>query len=65
MDIVLNHAFGTSPYVMLYWDAANNRPSAESPFYNPIAKHDFNVGFDMNHESAATKEYVSRILNTG
>ncbi len=62
MDIVLNHAFGTSPYVMLYWDAANNRPSAESPFYNPIAKHDFNVGFDMNHESAATKEYVSRIL---
>lgn len=61
-DMVLNHAFGTSPYVMLYWDAANNRPSAESPFYNPIAKHDYNVGFDMNHESADTKTYVNRIL---
>ena len=62
MDIVLNHAFGTSPYVMLYWDGTNNRPSAESPFYNTVAKHDYNVGFDMNHESPDTKYYVSRIL---
>lgn len=61
-DVVLNHAFGTSPYVMLYWDEANNRPSANSPFYNTIAKHDFNVGYDMNHESPDTKAYVSRIL---
>jgi len=61
-DIVLNHAFGTSPYVMLYWDKANNRPSAESPYYNPIPKHDFNVGNDMNHESPDTKVYVGRIL---
>jgi len=62
MDMVLNHAFGTSPYVMLYWDATNNRPSAESPYYNTVAKHDYNVGFDMNHESSDTKNYVSRIL---
>jgi 1,4-alpha-glucan branching enzyme len=61
-DIVLNHAFGTSPYVMLYWDNANNRPAANSPFYNPVPKHDFNVGYDMNHESPDTKAYVSRIL---
>jgi len=61
-DMVLNHAFGTSPYVMLYWDKANNRPASASPFYNPIAKHDYNVGYDMNHESGSTKEYVSRIL---
>jgi 1,4-alpha-glucan branching enzyme len=62
MDVVYNHAFGTSPYVMLYWDAANNRPSAESPFYNPIAKHDYNVGYDMNHESPDSKNYISRVL---
>ena len=61
-DIVLNHSFGTSPYVMLYWDASNSRPSAESPIYNPIPKHDFNVGFDMNHESPDVKNYVGRIL---
>ena len=62
MDMVLNHSFGTSPYVKLYWDAANNRPSSDSPYYNPIAKHDFNVGFDFNHESQDTKDYMKRIL---
>ena len=62
MDMVLNHAFGTSPYVLLYWDKVNSRPSVESPYYNPVAKHDYNVGFDMNHESPDTKYYVSRIL---
>lgn len=62
LDIVLNHAFGTSPYVLLYWDAANNRPSAESPYYNTVAKHDYNVGFDMNHESPDTKNYASRVI---
>lgn len=62
LDVVYNHSFGTSPYVLLYWDAANNRPSANSPFYNMSAKHDFNVGFDMNHESQATKRYISRAL---
>ena len=61
-DMVLNHAFGTSPYVMLYWDKANNQPLSSSPFYNPVAKHDFNVGYDMNHESASTKAYCSRVL---
>ena len=61
-DMVLNHAFGTSPYVMLYWDKANNRPTEASPFYNPIPKHDFNVGFDMDHESWSTKMYAGRIL---
>lgn len=61
-DMVLNHAFGSSPYVMLYWDKANNRPSGDSPFYNPIAKHDFNVGYDMNHESIDSKRYISKVL---
>jgi 1,4-alpha-glucan branching enzyme len=62
MDMVLNHSFGTSPYVMLYWDAANSRPAANSPYYNPVAKHDFNVGFDFNHESQDTKDYMKKIL---
>ncbi len=62
-DMVLNHAFGTSPYVMLYWDKVNSRPSAESPYYNTVAKHDYNVGNDMNHESPDTKTYVGRILH--
>jgi len=62
LDVVYNHSFGTSPYVMLWWDKQNNRPAANNPFFNPIPKHDYNVGFDMNHESAATRKYISRAL---
>jgi len=62
MDMVLNHSFGTSPMVMLYWDAANNRPAENNPWFNPIPKHDFNVGFDFNHESPATKQLVARVV---
>lgn len=62
MDIALNHSFGLSPLVQLYWDAANNRPAANNPWFNPVAKHAFNVGYDMNHESLATKYFVSRVL---
>jgi len=61
-DMVLNHSFGTSPMVMLYWDALNNRPAANNPWFNPIAKHDFNVGYDFNHESEATKYLVNRVV---
>ncbi len=61
MDMVLNHAFGQSPMVQLYWDAANNRPDATNPWYNAIARHPYNVGYDMNHESAATHYFVGRV----
>ncbi len=62
LDVVLNHAFGQSPLARLYWDAVNNRPAANSPWFNPIAKHDFNVGNDFNHESQATKDFVDRVV---
>jgi glycosidase len=62
LDIALNHSFGQSPMVQLYWDAANNRPAAHSPWFNPEAKHPFNVGYDFNHESAATSEFVDRVV---
>ena len=62
MDVVYNHTMGSSPLAQLWWDGANNRPSATNPYLNPIAKHDFNVGNDMNHESAYTKTYVKETL---
>lgn len=62
MDIALNHSFGLSPFVQLYWDGANNRPAANNPWFNPVPKHAYNVGYDMNHESAATHYYFSRIV---
>lgn len=62
MDIALNHSFGLSPMVQLYWNAAQNRPATNNPWFNPVAKHPFNVGYDMNHDKPETKYYVSRIL---
>lgn len=62
MDIALNHSFGLSPMVQLYWDGAANKPAANNPWFNPDAKHAFNVGFDMNHESLDTRYFVSRVV---
>ncbi len=62
LDVVYNHAFGQSPLVQLYWDAAQNRPADDNPWFNPVPRHPFNVGYDFNHESAATKRYVGRTL---
>lgn len=63
IDMVLNHSFGTSPMVMLYWDEQNNRPAADNPWFNQVPKHDFNVGFDFNHESPQTRQFVKRVNN--
>jgi len=63
MDMVLNHSFGSSSMVRLYWDSANNRPSSNNPWFNPVAKHPYNVGYDFNHESDATKYLVNRVVS--
>lgn len=60
MDIVLNHSFGQSPMVRMYFE--NGAPSGISPWFNVTPKHDYNVGYDFNHESAATKRFSSRVL---
>ena len=60
LDMVLNHAFGQSPMVRMYWDG--DRPAANSPWFNQEATHPFNVGFDFNHESEATKYFTDRVL---
>ena len=61
MDLALNHQFGQSPMVQLYFDAALNRPALNNPWFNPTPRHAFNVGYDMNHESLATRAYTSRV----
>ncbi|MDD3738401.1 MAG: alpha-amylase family glycosyl hydrolase [Lentimicrobiaceae bacterium] len=62
LDVVFNHSFGTAPYVQLYWDAKNNRPAGNNPVYNQTPKHDFNVGYDINHESDFSNKLVSDAL---
>jgi 1,4-alpha-glucan branching enzyme len=62
MDLVMNHAFGSSPTVQLYWDPVNNRPATNNPWHNPVAPHPYSVGYDFNHESPATQELVERVV---
>lgn len=61
-DVVFNHAFSQNSLCQLYWDEVNFRPTADNPWLNPTARHDFNVGYDFNHESVATQAYMDRIL---
>jgi hypothetical protein len=64
MDMVLNHSYGQSPLVQLYWDAANGRPSADNPWYNQTSPNTvYSWGYDFNHESQATKDFVDRVTS--
>ncbi len=62
LDIALNHSFGLSPMVQMYWDAANNRPAADNPWFNQTDRHPFGVGYDFNHEAAPTQRFFSRVV---
>lgn len=62
MDMVLNHSFGQSPMVQMYYDQASGKPAANSPWFNQDPTHPYNVGYDFNHESAATKAFVKNVL---
>ena len=62
MDMVLNHSFGQSPMVQLYFDAASGKPKTNNPWFNPVATHPYSVGYDFNHESEATKFFTKNVL---
>ena len=62
IDMVLNHSYGQSPFVKMYWDNANNRPSADNPWYNTQSPNSaYSWGYDFNHESDQTKALVDSI----
>jgi hypothetical protein len=61
LDMVLNHAFGQNPMVQMYWDNGLGKPAANNPWFNPDARHPFNVGYDFNHESQFTKNFVDTV----
>ena len=62
LDVVFNHAFSQSPLAQLDWDGVNFRPTATNPWLNVEAMHPFNVGYDFNHDSPATRRYVDRVM---
>lgn len=63
IDMVLNHSFYQSPLVGLYFDAANNRPAADNPWYNATSPNtSYSWGADFNHDSEHTQKFVDRVL---
>lgn len=64
MDMVLNHSYGTNPMVRMYWDDAKNIPSADNPWFNQYSPNTtYSWGYDFNHESQATKDFVDRVTS--
>ncbi len=62
LDIAMNHAFGQCPLVQMWWDPTLNIPASNSPYFNQYPTHDYNVGYDFNHESPATINMRNRIF---
>ncbi|MEQ8581644.1 MAG: alpha-amylase family glycosyl hydrolase [Marinoscillum sp.] len=63
LDMVLNHAYGQCPLVKLYWDETLNAPANNSPWFNQVAKHPFNVGYDFNHSTTYTQNFMDSVNN--
>lgn len=65
IDMVLNHSYGLSPLVQMYFDpqaGTDGAPSADNPWYNQSCPHPpYCWGYDFNHESIYTKEFVDRV----
>ncbi|WP_127845738.1 alpha-amylase family glycosyl hydrolase [Psychroflexus aestuariivivens] len=65
LDVVYNHATGQNPYYRMYNDCGgcyNGQATADNPIFN---QNDPNTAFqffnDINHESAATEDYVDKM----
>jgi hypothetical protein len=60
VDMVLNHSYGQSPLVRMYFDG--EKPTAENPWYNVQSPNtSYSWGYDFNHESIYTKEFVDSV----
>jgi 1,4-alpha-glucan branching enzyme len=66
LDLALNHAFDRNPMVRMWMNDPDGdgwgSPSAESPYFNTVAKHSYNVGSDFNHQLPRTQNYVKRVI---
>ena len=60
LDIVTNHAFGLCPLVQMYFEG--DKPSVDNPWFNPQAVHPLSVGYDFNHESPYTRQFIKDVL---
>lgn len=61
MDIVLNHAFGQCPMVQMYFDG--DKPATNNPWFNRDYVGQYQWGYDFNHESAYTQQFVDDVTD--
>lgn len=59
-DAVLNHSFGQNPMLKLYFDEAANKPALDNPWFNREYVGQYQWGYDFDHESTLTQEFVDR-----
>jgi 1,4-alpha-glucan branching enzyme len=62
IDMVLNHSYSLSPLVKMY--SNGSVVTADNPWYNVSSNFqnpDAQWGYDFNHESEATKEFVDSV----
>ncbi|MBK9737520.1 MAG: hypothetical protein IPO92_22230 [Saprospiraceae bacterium] len=59
LDMVLNHSFGQSPMVQMYFDGG--KPAANNPWYNREYIGQYQWGYDFNHESQYTKNFIDDV----
>jgi len=62
MDMVLNHSFGSSPMVQMYWDSKDNIPAANNPWFDQYYTHDYSVGYQFNNSSQPTQNFRERVI---
>ena len=63
LDAVFNHSFGQNPQVRMYSENGAAGPvTPENPWFNVVPTHDFNVGYDYNHENTDVQKFVERNL---
>lgn len=66
LDMVLNHSFGQSPMVRMYFDpnaGQYGQPTAQNPWFNQTDKHPFGVGYDFNHEAIPTQQFTDSVIH--
>ncbi|MFO7978420.1 MAG: alpha-amylase family glycosyl hydrolase [Bacteroidales bacterium] len=65
IDMVLNHSFGQSPLVKMYFDPQAGtwgQPMSENPWYNDVCPHEpWCWGYDFDHLSPYTQDFVDRV----
>lgn len=62
IDMVLNHSYGQSPLVQMYFNSATGQVTAQNPWYNQVCPHEpYCWGYDFDHESIFTKTFVDKV----